>query len=873
MSPLWVAALLAIASPAPRSLAECDSAIRSHPGDHDAYACFLRLAHSWGRGREPVQRHLERWLRDHPDDLLAQLWLGILADANSQADEAVRLLAGVADGFRTRGMDRSEVLARAELANVLCHNGRRSEAEPHLSKLETAAQRSTDPELQANALFGLAACARKDHDHGRAIALYTRARTLLESAPASFPAQRLGNQVLDGLGSALSDSGRHREAFAVFLAESERALDDPFQLAIAQHRLASQAVNLADADELDWDEADRRIQESLDTGKKLSAPYWPANITRIVHAARLGPSAAALDELDAALAYWRPRAAWGVLTALRLRAKFLSDLNPAHPAEALREAEEALTLARSTGNHWNTGMGLLVRSYIRWRSGDRPGGISDALATLEELDRLRDFQADHLVRAWTSSETNFAYPLVAGWLLDPAHGVPAPGDVERAFQSMERHRARVLLETLVSARIAPGTTVAVPPPTLAEVQRALQPDEAVLSFQTWWRKHDQDATYQDGSSWVIVISRDAVRSIRIPDAKPLREQLELLDGLLETRDGAEAFGAARLYRDLLEQALDGLPRGVQNLVLIPDGPLHRLPFEILRDPRTGEPLGTRYALSVVPSAALWLRWRQQPRSPRGASAFGDAPLALVFANPPATVTSPEGAALPPLPSAEREARAIRSALAGRAVILLGDGASERRIKKTRLQGFSILHFAAHALIDEQNPSLSALILSPGAREEDGRLQVGEVARLDLKGRMIVLAACRSASGAVLGGEGPVSLARAFFQAGAPVVIGSSRPLRDDESTELMSGFYSGLARGLPVSRAMLQARRDLHATGAPDAAWAGLTVLGDGAVVPLPGGVGSSFPTVAMAGVAGALLLAAGLVFNARVRARSHPAG
>ncbi len=553
----------------------------------------------------------------------------------------------------------------------------------------------------------------------------------------------------------------------------------------------------------------------------LKGPYWPANITRIVHAARLGPSPAALAELDASLAFWRPRAAWGVLTALRLRAKFLSDLDPAHPAEALREAEESLALARSTGNHWNTGMGLLVRSYVRWRSGDRPGGISDALATLDELDRLRDFQADHLVRAWTSSETNFAYPLVAGWLLDPGHGVSAPGDLERAFQSMERHRARVLLETLVSARIAPGTTVAVPPPTLAEVQRALQPDEALLSFQTWWLKHDQDATYQDGSSWLIVISRDTVRSIRIPDAKPLREQVDLLDGLLETRDGAEASGAARLYRDLLEQALDGLPRGVQHLVLIPDGPLHRLPFEILRHPATGEPLGTRYALSVVPSAALWLRWREQPRSL--ALAAGDAPLALVFANPPATVSWLEGAVLPPLPSAEREARAIRSALAGRAVILLGEGASEHRIKKTRLQGFSILHFAAHAVVDEQSPSRSALMLSPGAREEDGQFQVAEVARLDLKGRVIVLAACRSASGAVLGGEGPVSLTRAFFQAGAPVVVGSSRPLRDDESTELMSRFYSGLARGLPVSRAPAggatrppRSRRTRRCMGRPD---------------------------------------------------------
>jgi CHAT domain-containing protein/tetratricopeptide (TPR) repeat protein len=922
----------------PASLADCDRAIRARPDEHEARACFVRLAHTWGRGREPVERHLEQWVRRHPDDLLAQLWLGILAHDNSQLDEAVRLLGPVADAFQARGMDRGEVLARAEMAIGLCFNGRTVEGGAQLPRLEAAAERSGDPELQANAVLAEGVCARKNHDHGLAIALLNRARTLLVSAPRSFRTDLLGNQILDNLGASLSDSGRHAEAYTVFIEQLEVAKEDPFLVAIVRHRLASQAVNLADAGEVTWEEADRRIQDSLDMERTLTAPHWPPNATRILHAARLGPSPEAITELDRALAYWRPRAAWGVLTSLRLRAKYLADLDPAHPEEALREVAESLALAQATANHWNVGMALLVRAHVRWKSGDRPGGISDALATLDELDRLRDFQVDQLVRAWTSSETGFAYPLVAGWLVDPARGAPSPEDLEHAFQAMERHRARVLLEALVSARIEPAvpagplrdrqaatladishlqrqllqpgldpedrrralaglqrdeqeeetirdalartgprsSVLELSPPTLAEVQRALGADEALLSFETWRRKHDQDATYADGSSWLMAITREAVRTVRIPDEDRLREEVDQLRALLDGPANAEMAGAARLHRELLADALGTLPPGVLRLVLVLDGPLHRLPFEVLRSGPAEAPFGVRYSFSVVPSAALWLRWRGAP-APAPFLA-GGAPLALVLANPsipgqPGGTPAPEregrawveGGPLPPLEFAEREAKAISGALGGRTLTLAGPEASERRLKAASLRGVSILHFAAHAVVDERNPGHSALVLAPGGPEEDGLFQVREVTGLDLTGKLVVLAACRSASGAVLGGEGPVSLARAFFQAGAPVVVGSSRPLQDEASTELMSSFYGGLARGLTVSSAMREARAARVGAGATAGAWAGLTVLGDGAVVPFPGSVPRSH-TAPVVAVAVAIAVVAGLVLRARAR-------
>ncbi len=145
----------------------------------------------------------------------------------------------------------------------------------------------------------------------------------------------------------------------------------------------------------------------------------------------------------------------------------------------------------------------------------------------------------------------------------------------------------------------------------------------------------------------------------------------------------------------------------------------------------------------------------------------------------------------------------------------------------------MIHLAAHAVVDDDHPERSAVVLAPGDGEEDGLLQASEIAGLDLRGKVVILSACRTASGAVLEGEGVMGLARAFFEAGARAVVGSLWPLRDDDAAALMEQLSRELARGQPVAAALADARRERLAAGAPTAAWAGLVVLGDGDAAPL----------------------------------------
>jgi hypothetical protein len=80
----------------------------------------------------------------------------------------------------------------------------------------------------------------------------------------------------------------------------------------------------------------------------------------------------------------------------------------------------------------------------------------------------------------------------------------------------------------------------------------------------------------------------------------------------------------------------------------------------------------------------------------------------------------------------------------------------------------------------------------------------------------------------------VGLGRAFFRAGSHAVVGSLWPLRDDDAARLFRAFYRDLGEGASVGAALRAAQRQAIRDGRPGAAWAGLVVMGDGSLAPLP---------------------------------------
>jgi hypothetical protein len=411
-------------------------------------------------------------------------------------------------------------------------------------------------------------------------------------------------------------------------------------------------------------------------------------------------------------------------------------------------------------------------------------------------------------------------------------------------------------------------------PSLAELRRALAEDEAMLSYavatQDWL-----PGTYRS-RSWLLVATRQGVDVTPLPELASSGSRVELFLGLIARRDGAEERAAVRLHEDLFGRALERLPARIRHLIVLPDGALNRLPFAALRATPGKAPLGARYRISVAPSATLWLRWRSRRPQPSAVSVLAladpDLPVHARGAPGDRAWVLATGAPLTQLPHARAEARFVADLLRGER--RLGSEATESFVKTTPLGRFGVLHLAAHALVDDEQPERSAIVLAPGGRDEDGLLQFREIVALPLADRVVVLAACQSASGAVVAGEGVMGLARAFFQAGARTVVGSLWPQRDDEAERLMRELYGHLAEGESVAAALSAAQRDRLSAGAPVAAWAGLVVLGDGDVAPVPARQTPS-PGATGALLRGALLVLVSVLLLrmllSRRRARTSP--
>jgi len=442
--------------------------------------------------------------------------------------------------------------------------------------------------------------------------------------------------------------------------------------------------------------------------------------------------------------------------------------------------------------------------------------------------------------------------------------------LEPSLQDDER---RVLLDQLRllglereevdAARNPPLATATVPFASLASVQRALTDDEAMvwLSLAPWTDLYGDFG----GGAWALLVTAHSVTVHRLHPAEGLDRQVAAFVGLLRERDAdPETWTAASiaLGASLLRDVVAHVPSGVSRLVIVSDGVLHVLPFEALRPDAAGPMLGDRYDISVVPSATLWLRLREgaRPSAARGA---------LVLANPDVPPARPEVemAPLTQLPWARVEAQSIARRL-GLAASDVRDGsaASEAFLKYVPLGDYGVVHLAAHARANARAPERSAVFLTPGAPNEDGWLQPGEIAALDFAGALVVLSSCESADGLLLSGEGPLSLARAFFAGGAGAVVATRWPVRDDDAAWLMERLYEGLAAGQSAASALRGARRDARGHGVSAAAWASVTTLGDGQRRPFPAGRRGAATWPWAAGAALLVLAAAGAAWLARRR-------
>jgi CHAT domain-containing protein len=920
LSSLFLVASLASPSPAATvdpGFAKCHQLAAREPESEETAKCYEETGSELGR-EEEARAHLQKILKQHPGSPWPTFRLAFLMTDSSEA-----LLRQAAKGFAARRDAKGEVLARTNLYRRLFNSGRVEEAEQQVERAVQAAEASGQSEtiarartLKARHLWGLG------KDLEQAYVLLRRAEVALFSPGVTYYPQR---DCLTALGNLSLELGRYREGYDALRRLRDLAIKNDDGYAEANARYGMARAVLDESAELPTEERRQEVirlaQEALDSAiaaenlgiqakahwmlgalqsgdvalHHLEACLAAADTVRdrsyclnalARHFASTDPrrAQAAIDEsLELARKaedYWtmafawreRMRTSWAAGSYDRAVKDSQSALNA---IEALRELQAGSTSQARVFSTWS-------EDYY-WFSGSL---LQAALANKGNKALEQAFLVAERMRARTLADTleaaraipAEALPLrrrraaameeissVQRRLLDPDLPPAERAEANRHLGELELEE-RDLQNQLAKATPAHTNVRQADFASLARVRQALAPNEALLAFQVApWEDPWKDFS---GGSWLTVVTKGGTRVYRLPGRGELRSAVRLFVGTFNRRDGSETLPAVALYRKLLEPALKDLPAGIEELTLIPDDVLNQLPFAALRASREAPPLAARFMLSQAPSATLLLEWKKDKTSPARTPA-------LVFADPPPpggenreTRRSTERSAafastfrLGSLPYARRESRSVVSHMGGGSVRRLGEKAAEAFLKHAPLHEYALLHFATHAVTDEANPERSGVLLAPGDAAEDGLLQIREIVDLYLKGRTVVLSACSTNTGAVLRGEGVMSLARAFFQAGANTVVASLWKLRDDEAAEFFDRFYDHLGRGLSVAASAHAAQREMIEEGAPAAAWAGIVVLGDGDAVPLPGGRrGPALPVLpvwAWSLAGGVLLLAA----------------
>ncbi|MFX1495847.1 MAG: CHAT domain-containing protein, partial [Promethearchaeota archaeon] len=415
---------------------------------------------------------------------------------------------------------------------------------------------------------------------------------------------------------------------------------------------------------------------------------------------------------------------------------------------------------------------------------------------VEELVQLRSAR-DRLCRHWESGEES----KVRGWTSARGSQQQVQQDVLALEKQITALWHRLLVRNADYARDAALWHVRTEP-----IQPYLAPDTLLLEY--FIARHELV---------VFLVTADAVRARRLPtDLASIQRLTRLLWLNLKAvpRSAsdrasdlvANAWGLLQqLYESLVAPLADALDPYSQ-LVIVPHGPLHYLPFHALHDGRSY--LLERHAISYLPGASL-LRYCSEARpATSGLLALGH---------------SGDGR----LPHAVQEARAIAELLGGQA--LLEAEAAPARLKQAA-PGCRVLHLAAHGDFRPDNPLFSGLALA------GGWLTTLDIFNLRLDASLVILSACQTGRNVIGGGDELLGLMRAFLYAGAASLVLSLWAVDDRSTAQLMEAFYRKLAAGWSKGAALRHAQLQLAGHAGDDAVagayahpyfWAPFFLIGD----------------------------------------------
>ena len=393
----------------------------------------------------------------------------------------------------------------------------------------------------------------------------------------------------------------------------------------------------------------------------------------------------------------------------------------------------------------------------------------------------------------------------------------SPGAVTMSADLMARlEKARGDYESLLARAVrdepAAAALLGVRRPSLDQVQRALEPGEALLEYLV-----------APDRIVIFVATRDGLRSFQVPGAAgTLTDRVGLLRELWGANDSDwhQGLPAARALDSVLLQPLlrSGTLKGVRRLVVVPHGVLGQLPFAALVDVQTGRFVAQDFEVSYLPSGGTL------PALRRSGNAGGVSLGGVAFAPFPRE-----------LPASAGEVAAVQRVVPGLSTAV-GKSATEEAVRNA-LGSPGIVHVASHGTLNSRNPMFARVELAPvsrGSSANDGRLEVHELLDTSVRSHLVFLSGCETSVAQswiddAVRGTDYTTLAQALLYAGAANVVGTLWRVDDSGASLFAETFYAPLMKS-GLTTALASAQRTMIASPkfAHPYYWAGYILTGGG---------------------------------------------
>jgi CHAT domain-containing protein len=710
---------------------------------------------------------LARQMKDPFWEERAEGELGIVAYLQGDTEKAVMLNTAAFQKARQL-KDVAGMIRAISLKGVgLLERDGADDALPLFNQALSLAKSNPDVRFPLMAYMGKSEALEKKGDEAGSGALLEEAKRFVDQVGMTVYRADL----LSDLGNRAEKLNRIEEAKRDYEEAATAAKNSqmPRPFAAATFQLAE-----LHAKQNDWLAAEQLIPRGLAADRELiDIQFYPQ------HLAAAAKIEAHLGHIQTAEEYLSQagdviEAAMANVPSANIKASLISTMSSVYSAhfQLALEAEHNLPKAMSV---LEDARGRVIADHLRTRP-EKPTNHDPKIAALDR--KIADIQLA---------------------LMSPNNSRPAR---EKLLQQL--HETEFQLEPLVYAHDSGKRMPRLSPMPLAEVQRGLATDEVVLEYVLGEEK-----------SFVIAITKSNAHAYVLPSEPTVRKFVEGYAGEVKADADLlpnERVKAAALYRMIVAPVKE--THGHSKIIVIPDGVLNLVGFDSLVD-ETGDYLVKKSTISYAASATVLMALDRRPLN-SGASkmllAFGGPRLPNQTASKTGDgkrgLLDLDGGKITVLRAAAGEAREVATDIGGDPKeVFVNDDATESELKRQAISRFKVIHFAAHAFADLNNPDRSAVVLAPDAKTgDDGLLQIREIRELSLPSDLVTLSACDAGLGRVEGIEGMESLVNAFIFAGARTVLASRWEIDDTFSATLMDDVYKQLAKGATVPDALRSAQ-------------------------------------------------------------------